>query len=48
MRRPTGARHYPQAVRQLRDEGLARTAPGWGTYAVKKNDNTGSSDFRRA
>jgi hypothetical protein len=27
-----------KAVRQLREEGLARTTPGWGTYVVKKND----------
>ena len=28
-----------KAVRQLRDEGLVRTTPGWGTYVVKKNDD---------
>jgi DNA-binding GntR family transcriptional regulator len=28
-----------QAVHQLRDEGLVRTTPGWGTYVVKKNDD---------
>ena len=27
-----------KAVRQLREEGLVRTTPGWGTYVVKKND----------
>ena len=26
-----------KAVRQLREEGLVRTTPGWGTYVVKKN-----------
>ena len=25
-----------KAVRLLRDEGLVRTVPGWGTYVVKK------------
>ncbi len=25
-----------KAVRALRDEGLVRTVPGWGTYVVKK------------
>jgi GntR family transcriptional regulator len=29
-----------KAVRQLRDEGLVRTTPGWGTYVVKKTDGT--------
>jgi hypothetical protein len=28
-----------KAVRQLRDEGLVRTTPGWGTYVMKKNDD---------
>jgi DNA-binding GntR family transcriptional regulator len=28
-----------KAVHQLRDEGLVRTTPGWGTYVVKKNDD---------
>jgi DNA-binding GntR family transcriptional regulator len=26
-----------KAVHQLRDEGLVRTTPGWGTYVVKTN-----------
>ena len=30
-----------KAVRQLREEGLVRTTPGWGTYVVKK---TGAAD----
>jgi GntR family transcriptional regulator len=25
-----------KAVRMLRDEGLVRTVPGWGTYVMKK------------
>ena len=28
-----------KAVRQLREEGLVRTTPGWGTYVIKKNDD---------
>jgi Bacterial regulatory proteins, gntR family len=31
-----------KAVRQLRDEGLVRTASDWGTYVVKKNDDAGA------
>jgi DNA-binding GntR family transcriptional regulator len=31
-----------KAVHQLRDEGLVRTTPGWGTYVVKKNDKASS------
>ena len=30
-----------KAVRQLREEGLVRTTPGWGTYVVK-NDSASS------
>ncbi len=26
-----------KAVRLLRDEGLIRTVPGWGTYVVKRD-----------
>jgi DNA-binding GntR family transcriptional regulator len=26
-----------KAIRLLRDEGLVRTVPGWGTYVVKKD-----------
>jgi DNA-binding GntR family transcriptional regulator len=28
-----------KAVHQLRDEGLVRTTPGWGTYVAKENDD---------
>jgi GntR family transcriptional regulator len=27
-----------KAIHQLRDEGLVRTTPGWGTYVVKKDE----------
>ena len=27
-----------KAVHQLRDEGLVRTTPGWGTYVVKQEE----------
>jgi len=28
-----------KAVRVLRDDGLVRTVPGWGTYVVKPEDS---------